>query len=144
MARDQGIRLEFSGGRPFLTTLADINEALADIGSHVRPLDLQHAPADIQRLLQQPSLTKAEAGRVEEHFLLPRERLLEVIASAGRSPHVPGGGALATVVSTHGYSYPQLYLVQDNEDYSRFDRFHVNVAGDGTGVDEVLQLPSGG
>jgi len=143
MATDEGIRLGFSDGRPLLTSLADINHALADIGSHVWPLDLHHASPDIQRLLLQPALTKAEAERVEAHFLLPRERLLGVIAGAGRAPHVPGGGALTTEVLTHGYSYPQLYLVQDKVDYSRFDRFHVNVADDGTGVDEVMQLLSG-
>ena len=51
---------------------------------------------------------------------------------------------MTTVVSTHGYSYPQLYLVLENDDYTRFDRFHVNVADDGTAVDEVLQVLSGG
>jgi hypothetical protein len=136
-------RLEFSDGRPHVTSLADINDALADIGSGVWPLDFHPAPADIQQLLLQPTLTAVEAGRVEAHFLLPRERLLEIIARAGRTPHVPSGGALATVVLTHGYSYPQLYLVQQDTDYTRFDRFHVNVADDGTGVDEVLQLLSG-
>ena len=143
MAADEGVRLRFSDGRPLLTSLADINRILADIGSHVWPLDLRRAPSEIQRLLQQPTLTKTEAEKVEAHFLLPRERLLEVIAVAGRAPHVRGGGALTTEVLTHAYSYPQLYLVQDNVDYSRFDRFHVNVADDGTGVDEVMQLLSG-
>ena len=28
-------------------------------------------------------------------------------------------------------------------DFSRFDRFHVNTADDGTGVDEILQMVSG-
>jgi hypothetical protein len=143
MATDEGIQLGFSDGRPLLTALVDINRILADIGSHVWPFDLGHAPSEIQRLLQQATLTKAEAEKVEAHFLLPRERLLEVIAGAGRAPHVPGGGALTTEVLTHGYSYPQLYLVQDKVDYSRFDRFHVNVADDGRGVDEVMQVLSG-
>jgi hypothetical protein len=143
MAADAGIRLEFSDGRPTLTVVADINAALADVGSHVWPLDLPDAPAEIHRLLAQPILTTAEAERIKTHFLLPRTRLLEVIRGAGRTPHVQDGGALTTVVSTHGYSYPQLYLVKENDDYSRFDTFHVNVADDGTGVDEVLQLLSG-
>jgi hypothetical protein len=143
MAADAGIRLEFSDGRPAVTSLAGINDALADIGSRVWPLDLHHIPVEIHKLLLQPILTTVEAERIKAHFLLPRERLLEVISGAGRTPHVPDGGALTTVVSTHGYSYPQLYLVRENDDYSRFDRFHVNVADDGTGVDEVLQLLSG-
>jgi hypothetical protein len=82
--------------------------------------------------------------RLKARFLLPRQRLLEIIAGAGRTPHVPGGGALTTGVSTHGYSYPQLWVVQGDMDYSRFDRLHVNVSDDGIGVDEVLQVLSGG
>ena len=47
---------------------------------------------DLQRrLLTQPTLTDAEADRVRTHFLLPRERLLEIIEAAGRKPNVPGG-----------------------------------------------------
>ena len=100
-------------------------------------------PADVQRLLGQPTLTNAEEERLKAHFLLSRERLLDVIGDAGRKPHVEGGGALSTTVLSHGYSYPQLWVVQGGIDYSRFDRFHVNVADDGTGVDEVLQILSG-
>lgn len=140
---EESTRLEFSDERQQVTSLAEINGALAEVGSRLWPLDLHHAPADIQQLLRQPALTAVEAGRVEAHFLLSRERLLEIIVRAGRTPHVPTGGALTTVVLTHGYSYPQLYLVQQDTDYTRFDRFHVNVADDGTGVDEVLQMLSG-
>ena len=45
---------------------------------------------------------------------------------------------------TKGYAYPQLYLAAAGVDYSRFDRFHVNTADDGTGVDEIGQLLYGG
>ncbi len=69
---------------------------------------------------------------------------MEKLAEAGRSPHVPGGGALETEVANHGYSYPQLFVVEEGADYTRFDRFHVNVAEDGTAVDEVMQILSGG
>jgi hypothetical protein len=84
-----------------------------------------------------------ESERIKTHFLLSRQRLLEIISDAGRMPQVPGGGELTTVVSPHNYSYPQLYVVQDGIEYSRFDRFHVNIADDGSGVDEIMQLLSG-
>jgi hypothetical protein len=42
--------------------------------------------------------------------------------------------------STHGILYPRLYTAEPGVDHSRFDRFHVNVSGDGTGVDELAQL----
>ncbi len=60
-----------------------------------------------------------------------------------RMPQVQGGGELTTFVSPHDYSYPQLYLVKDGSEYSRFDRFHVNLADDGTGVGEIMQILSG-
>jgi hypothetical protein len=142
--KPHSLHLEFSDGRPSLDSLADINAALAVIGSRVWPLDLSGAPADIRELIARPTLTPEEKERIQAHFLLPRERLLEVIKGAGREPNVPGGGELTTFVATHNYTYPQLWIVQGEEDYSRFDRFHVNAAEDGTGVDEVLQLLSGG
>jgi hypothetical protein len=140
MTTEIGIRLEFSDQRLPLPAVVEINAVLAEIGSGVWPLDLSGAPDDVQRLIRQPALTETEVERVRTHFLLPRERLLEIIAAAGRQPNVPGGGELTTFVSNHGYSYPQLLIVQGNEDFSRFDRFHVNVSEDGTGVDEVAQL----
>ena len=84
-----------------------------------------------------------ETARLRDHFLLSRERLLEIVAASGRTPNVPGGGVLETRVSNQGYAYPQLWVVQGGVDYTRFDRFHVNVSDDGTGVDEVLQMVSG-
>ena len=141
---DNSIRLEFSDGRPPMTDAIKINHAMADIDCGVWPLDLSSTPTDIRKLLQQPTLTSVEADQIKTHFLLPRQRLLEIILRVGREPHVPGGGELETFVINHGYAYPQLYLVEKGVDYSRFDRFHVNVADDGTAIDEVVQFISGG
>jgi hypothetical protein len=138
-----GIRLEFEGGRTALTSLPDIQAALQRTGIGVWPLPLDSAPADVQRLLGRTTLTDDETVRLRAYFLMSRERLLEVIAASGRSPNVLSGGELETTVTNEGYSYPQLWVVQSGTDYTRFDRFHVNVAEDGTGVDEVLQVVSG-
>ena len=138
-----GLRLEVSGSATAVTALADVNRKLGVLGSKVWPLDLGHAPAEVRRLLTRPTLNGGETTSVMSQFLLSRERLLEIIGEAGRTPNVQGGGALATHVDSHGYSYPQLWSVQDGIDYTRFDRFHVNTADDGTGVDEVLQMLSG-
>lgn len=75
-----------------------------------------------------------------DHFLLPRERLLELVVAAGRTPGTEGGGHLSTTDKTHGIVYPQLYQVLDGIDYSRFDRFHVNRSLTQTGVDEVMHV----
>src|SRR5215469_8366559 len=115
-----GLRLEASGSPVVATTLADVNRELTVVRSKVWQLDLQGSPADVRRLLAEPTLDAAETAAVMDHFLLSRERLLAIIAEAGRAPNVPGGGALSTQVDSHGYSYPQLWLVQDGTDYSRF------------------------
>jgi hypothetical protein len=140
----EGLRLEFSNGSSPLSSLADINGALAVFGSRVWSLDLSAPPPELRQLLNLETLTEAEVLRLKQHFLLPRERLLELISEAGRTPHVEGGGEMSTFVSTHGYAYPQLFVARAGQDYSRFDRFHVNIAPDGTAVDEILQVLSGG
>ena len=143
MASVDGISLQFSDGRAAPDTLETINDELRTIGAGFWPLDLRDRPADILALLAKPLLDAAEAERVKAQFLLPRERLLQVVARAGRTPAVEGGGALTTSVVNLGNDYPQLYQVEQGVDYSRFDRLHVNSGPDGTGVDEVLQMLSG-
>ncbi len=90
------------------------------------------------------TLTPAENEQLKNHFLLSRERLLKIIAATGRPPHVAGGGELVTFDATHNLYYPQLWVAQNDQDLSRFDRFHMNIADDGTGVNEVGQLLAGG
>ncbi len=138
-----GLRLERGDG-PALFEIGAVNAALAPFGARVWPLDLREVAPDILVLLAGPTLDDAQSERIKAAFLLPRETLLARLAEAGRSPHVPGGGALETEVANHGYSYPQLFVVEAGADYTRFDRFHVNVAEDGTAVDEVMQILSGG
>jgi hypothetical protein len=138
-----GIQLNVSDGRPLLIDLVSIQSILADLGMGIWPLHLTGVSDEIRALIRRQSLSDEERARLLTHFLLSRERLLEVIAQAGRTPHVSGGGELSTRVMTHGYSYPQLYVVQGDEDFSRFDRFHLNKDDDGTGVDECAQMLSG-
>jgi hypothetical protein len=124
-------------------TIAEANDAFAPYGARVWPLDLSSQPGDVRGLLDQPTPATAERETLLEHFLLPRERLLELIAEAGREPHVAGGGETRTLDATHSVPYPELYLVEAGSDYSRFDRLHVNRSAEDTGVDETLQLLSG-
>lgn len=137
-----GLRLERGDGPPLVDAEA-VNDALAPFGARVWPLDLSGVAPDIRALVALPTLDAAQAENIKTALLLPREALLAKLAEAGRSPHVPGGGALETEVANHGYSYPQLFVVEEGADYTRFDRFHVNVAEDGTAVDEVMQILSG-
>ncbi|AOW91880.1 hypothetical protein BFN03_02010 [Rhodococcus sp. WMMA185] len=144
MNMEKGLSLTFSDRRAEPETLSDINSELRKIGVGVWPLDLRNRDAATRALLAKPLLDEAGVERVKEHFLLPMDRLLEIVAQAGRTPEVPGGGSITTFVTNEGYGYPQLHQVQEGVDYSRFDRFHVNVAPTGKGVDEVFQMLSGG
>lgn len=143
MADKHGIRLEKAEGCAKPMSHADANVVLADWGVRIVPLELHSIPGEIRKLLRQACLTEAEAERIKTYFLLPRERLVEIITAARENSHVPGGGELNTYDATHGYYYPQLWVVQQDLDYSRFDRFHVNLSDDGTAVDEVIQMLAG-
>ncbi len=138
-----GIRLEIEGTGRSWTALPEIQPMLRDIGIGVWPLPLAELPDDIVPLLGRGTLTDAETQRLRDHFLLPRERLLEIIAASGRAPNVPDGGAMETNVANQSYGYPQLWVVQGDVDYTRFDRLHMNVSDDGIGVDEILQMIAG-
>ncbi len=94
---DGEIRLEFSDGRSPPKDFDSVNEALAKYGARIWPLDLKAAPEPIRALLDRVTLTTDESARVRGHFLLSRERLLQLIGEAGRKPQVPGGGELSTL-----------------------------------------------
>ena len=143
MAPASGIRLERNGKRPHLDSLEAINEELAPIGARIWAQDWSGLSHDLREFLADPNPSPARIAEVKPHFLLPRERLVEIIAQAGRAPQVPGGGELVTLDETHGVTYPQLYVARAGEDFSRFDRMHVNIGLDGTPVDDVVQLLSG-
>ncbi len=140
MSAETGLRLEFSTNRAPIDALDAINAELSDFGAHVSPLDTGRESDEIRNLLSKVTPTPEELQRLKSHFLLSRNELLEVITAAGREPQVPGGGALTTHIATYDYDYPQLYIAEAGVDYTRFERFHVNAAEDGTGVDEVLQI----
>jgi hypothetical protein len=91
MASVDGLSLEFSDNRTVPAGLEAINDELQTIGAGVWPLDLRDGPADIRALLAKPVLDAAEAERVTTQFLLPRERLLQIVAQAGRMPAVADG-----------------------------------------------------
>jgi hypothetical protein len=139
----EGIRLESDDNQVASQSLEDINAALAPIGARIWRQDWSGLSDDLKAFLSDPNPSPERVAEVMPHFLLSRERLLEVIAAAGREPHVPGGGELTTVDQTHGVRYPQLYVARAGADFSRFDRMHVNTATDGTPADDVSQLLSG-
>jgi hypothetical protein len=143
MGSESGIRLERKGTPGHLDSLERINAELAPIGARFWAQDWSGLSDDLRDFLADADPSPERVAEVLPDFLLPRERLLEIIAEAGREPHVPGGGELVTLDETHGATYPQLYVARAGEDFSRFDRLHVNVSAEGTPVDDVVQLLCG-
>lgn len=143
MQPESGIRLEREGEQADLSSLEQVNAALEPIGTRIWPQDWSDLSDDLKNFLADPDPSAERIAEVMPQFLLSRERLLEVIAQAGRKPHVPGGGELTTLDETHGVTYPQLYVARAGVDFSRFDRMHVNIGTDGTPVDDVVQLLCG-
>ena len=139
-----GLRLEFPDDRANLMLPGEINNALAAFGAHVWQLDLKGVPSAVRALLGTPELNDAGIRQVMDYFMLPREQLIAKFAEAGRTLQVPGGGSMSTLDMTHDVQYPELYIVNPGVDYSRFDQFHVNLAEDGTGVDEMMFVLWGG
>ena len=142
MTRETGILLE-RDGVVLGETVEEANSVLATEGIRAWPLDLSGLPADVRRFLDQKTLTDAEANRIKAHFLLPRARLLQIIADAGRRPHVPNGGELNTYCVETEIAYPQLHVIDKSQDYSGFFPLHVNVDDNGGGSDEVGHVLSG-
>jgi hypothetical protein len=143
VATVDGLTLEFSDNRTASDSLDAINDELHTIGAGVWPLDLSDTPADISALLGKPVLD-GDRSRMRDDTLPAAQAT--VAADPGPSGmHAGGcrGGALSTFVANLGQAYPQLHLVQEDVDYSRFDKFHVNAGVDGGGIDEVFQMLSG-
>ncbi len=142
MSKESGIRLE-RDGTEVAGTFQDVNAALAGHGIAAWPVDLSGVAPEIRRLLDKKALTEAENRQLKAHFLLSRERLLEVIAEAGRVPNTPGGGALDSYCIETETPYPQLHVIAAGRDYGAFFPFHANLGEDGTGADEVGHVLSG-
>lgn len=135
-----GVRLGLQANGRIVMGAAAANTALAAFGTRLWPLDLTAAPARVRSLLRRPELTAAESALVRDTFLLSRARLPEIIAAAGRTPAVSGGGELSTLDVANDVVYPQLYVVERDVGYSRFDRLHENTDDNSTSVDEVISI----
>jgi len=138
-----GLRLQPPDGVDVVTDPDTANAVMAEFGLRVWPLDLSVLPQRVNAVLDQPALSEEEDTLLRDHLFLSRERLVGLIEASGRQPHVHGGGSMSSVDTTHDVHYPELYIVAPGNDYGRFDRLHRNVAGDGTGVDEIVQVVAG-
>ena len=128
----EGLLLEYADGRKPITALIEIQKILNRFGTGLWPINLQNTPQELKHLLKNTVLSDAESDKIQKYFQLSKEDLVKTITDAGRKPHL-----------LEGEHTSFLFITKENEDYSRYDRLHVNVSADGLGVDEVMQMISG-
>jgi len=108
------LRLEREGEQADLFSLEEINALRAPIGTRILAQDWSRLPDDLKDFLTDPDPLPERIAEVMPRFLLPRERLLEVIAQAGRQPHVPGGGEMLELTGQGG-SATQMFTAIDKQ-----------------------------
>ncbi|MGL6383305.1 hypothetical protein ACSZMU_14130 [Aeromonas caviae] len=142
------VSVQFSDGRPAVTGVEAVNNALNPIGVNVVTVDIPEAARPLLAASHRRALTKAEHGALIAAFNLSQGELLEQARLAGRAPAVQGGG-VATEETGVG-PYPKVYDLMALDERTRsavlgkYGRMHVNSAEDGTDIDEVMTVVSGG
>lgn len=142
------VSLKFSDGRADMQGVAAVNQVLNQVGVNITTHNI---PAEIQPVLAQSlhrSLNHEEREQVMQAFQLNREDLLHYTQLAGRKPAVKGGGNLTPKEGDNGYPYLFDASQMDNQArkyvLEKYGRLHVNSADDGTDLDEVMTVVSGG
>lgn len=142
------VSLKFSDGRTDVTGVKNVNAVLNPIGINVTTLDIPKSAKPILKAYEKRALTDEEQKKLIKAFYLNREQLLEQVRLAGRTPAVQGGGVLTE--ETGFGPYPKVYDMKalDSKTHKaileKYGRMHVNSADDGTDVDEVMTVVSGG
>lgn len=142
------VSLKFSDGRAEIKGVEAVNAVLNPIGVHVTTQDIPAVAQPVLNAAQTRALTQAEHGFLIQTFNLSQSQLLEQARLAGREPAVKGGGVLTT--ETGVGPYPKVYDMKALDDKTRhavlekYGRMHVNSAEDGTDIDEVMTVVSGG
>lgn len=146
----QGIlKLSYSDGRAVTTGLNNVNAVLTQVGVRVSEVALPKAASSILKTSQTRAINSEETKELISIFSLNRAELLDQITKAGREPATHRGGFLST--SEVGVApYPKVYdmksLTPEVAAYlqEKFGKLHVNSAENGSGIDEVMSIVSGG
>ena len=144
-----GLRLQFSDGRPDALGFKDVNAVLKQIGVHGTLINIPEEIKPILELSSKRALTAAEAAKVSSTFSMDRESLLAQVKLAGRTPVIAGGGSLGTI-EVGNTPYPKVYDMMSwsaegqADGLRKYGTFHVNSSDDGTGIDEVMTVVAGG
>ena len=146
----QGVlKLSYSDGRAATIGLKNVNAMLGQVGVRVSEIALPKAALPILKISQARAIDPEETKQLLSIFSLHRGELLDQIEKAGRKPAANRGGFLST--SEVGVApYPKVYdmkaLTPEVTAYlqKKFGKLHVNSADNGTGIDEVMSIVSGG
>jgi len=146
----QGVlKLSYSDGRAATTGLENVNAMLRQVGVRVSEIPLPKSALPILKSSHSRAINPEETQELLSIFSLHRGELLDQIYKAGRQPAANRGGFLST--SEVGIApYPKVYdmkaLTPEITAYlqEKFGKLHVNSANDGTGIDEVMSIVSGG
>lgn len=145
----KNITLSFSDGSADVVGIENINTILKKVGVCVSTVVIPAQAKPILEMSRTRALKKDEADNLISLFYLNREELLEQIAKAGRKPAVDNGGFLSTKEEAMS-PYPKVYDMKALSPeitvflQEKFGKLHVNISENGSGIDEVMTIVSGG
>ncbi len=143
------ISLSYSNGAPQTTGLDEINKVLRSVGVHVSAVELPQEGKAILKVSQSRAINPEETVELLSLFSLHRGQLLDIVKEAGRVPEAHRGGYLSTS-EVDVPPYPKVYdmkaMTPEVKAFlqEKFGKLHVNSADNGTGIDEVMTIVSGG
>ena len=143
------VKLQFSDGRANVAGVESVNAVLRPIGVRASTVAIPEQTKPILRASKTRQTNEAEQKQLIAAFSLNRASLLEQIRLAGRIPEMNRGGYLGTAEGDAA-PYPKVYdmkaMTPDMQTWAlnRYGRLHVNSSDNGSGIDEVMTVVSGG
>ena len=146
---NDGLRLQFSDGRPDAMGFEDVNAVLKQIGVHGSLVAIPKKVKPLLELSSKRALTADETKIVSSFFPMDRKSPLKQVKLAGKVPVIAGGGSLGTI-EVGNTPYPKVYDLMSwspegqADGLRKYGTLHVNSSDDGTGIDEVMTVVAGG
>lgn len=143
------VKLQFSDGRSDVEGIHNVNHVLRSVGVRASTVAIPTEALPILEAAQSRPITEEEQLELINIFKLDRADLLEQVRLAGRVPEVHRGGYLATAEGGNP-PYPKIYDMQAMTPemrvwaLNRYGRLHVNSSDNGSGIDEVMTVVTGG
>lgn len=146
---NEKVALHFSDGRESVYGIEEANKALKKINTRISAVKIPEKALPILKTSTIQALSQEEQKELISLFYLHRGQLLEQIRLSGREPEMYRGGYLE--ITQKGMPpYPKIYDLKGmspqmkHHALTRFSKLHNNVAEDGTPIDEVMTMVSGG